>query len=483
MWLSGPSTRRFGRRLGALALVALLLNLAAACGGGREAERAEAEAAADAPSVHYLEAFLAVETARTEVQRLAAARDALEPSAGPAVNPQLCQSFAAAGGALDSAWGALDAAYRAAGEALPPAPDRADHLRALGDRSREATIQRNLDVRHHEAWAAVCARAGQAPVVSLTAPASPPTLCGAVALKGPVVHWRGARPAEPVDPAAVVGLVEALGAEVEAPWDWLLVATEPGVDVATAEGALVVIDRGLPGRGRPPVHPEHLPSWPTLEGVVVLGQGPDALPAEAMRGLLRGHLAGLPFAAGADCGPQVTATWGASDVGGVLGGAIAGGLRMMADGRWHAVWPVLPGPRMAGNPVERVALAPIELAMLGVLPLDQVPSMTFLRRAKLVDPDHLRAAGTCRLDGAGWRALFGAPKPRTEPLRIGLVVWGGTEAQAARWGAALSSWASDASLGTLAYATFFGATRGRGRLSTPDATRRAPCVAPGPALR
>ncbi|MEZ4474649.1 MAG: hypothetical protein R3F60_28460, partial [bacterium] len=112
--------------------------------------------------------------------------------------------------------------------------------------------------------------------------------------------------------------------------------------------------------------------------------------------------------------------FGHADTGGQLGGFRL--LRREPGGRWSAA-PARPDgqPGLIANGGNAVPYAAVERYLLGLTPLDALPTLTFLRDPR-PGPDGLSAAGTCRLTPADLRAAFEERPAREAPYAVGVVV-------------------------------------------------------------
>ena len=349
------------------------------------------------------EAALAVGRVRAEV----AARDAVLRRATEAPNPEVCAGLAETTATLDEAW----ARYLAALANLAALGEPAD-----GPAARSAALiaetERSSDRDLATEWSWFCSAL---PAVGphLRVPAAPRTpYCGLLRL-GDVLVRPLLRP-----PGPAIDQLRWLAPRLADELDFLILVVHPSVDPLDAERWSAVFNRGTPGLGEAaPYPPGLLPEWRRLQAAIVISGAEGLRQGPALRGVV--HAFGNRWAV-PGCSPAVGGGWGYADVGGQLGGGRA--LVRKADGRW-GVAPVRPdgGMGLVGNGGNALPYAPLELYLLGLLPLDAVPPVTFLK-APEVTPDGVTAAGTCRLTPADIRARFGE-RPRHEgPYTVGVVV-------------------------------------------------------------
>lgn len=376
-----------------IALLALALAATARAAPDPGFQRAEARR----------EAALAVGAVRGAV----VARDDALRRADKAPAPATCAALATAASALDEAWDRyLDALTHLA--TLADLQDAA----AARSAAHTAEAERAADLAVARDWADVCA--GLPPVgATMQAPEiKEESRCG-LTQYGAIIQREGPAP-RPLPAGFGLSQARWLAARAADALDFLVVVV-PDADPLEAERALAVFDRGLPGLGAPATHrPAHLPGWRRLQAVVVVN---DLRRGPSLRGLLRAFANRLDIPG---CSPGPGGGWGHADVGGQLGG---GRLRQSGSA-WRFIGVRPDGQAgLTGNGGNAIPFAPLELYLLGLLPLDEVPAVTFLR-APRPSGDRVEADGTCRLTATDLRARFGERPRALEPYRLGVLLVG-----------------------------------------------------------
>jgi hypothetical protein len=232
-------------------------------------------------------------------------------------------------------------------------------------------------------------------------------VCADLIRHGDLLEWRhDARPG----PHGALRLVQQLSGALRDEWDAVFIVWGE-VPLALAEAASAWFERGTPGLGgAAPLAAGHLPRWRRLRSAVVLPSTAGLRAGPSLRGLAKafGNRWSVP-----GCSPHAGGHWGPSDVGGQLGG---GRLTPRGAGRYEL------GGGLVGNGANTTPYAPAELYLMGLLPLEQVPPITFLRGPTREADGAFRAEGTCRLTPSDLEARFGRRPPGPSEWRVGLVV-------------------------------------------------------------
>ncbi len=420
----------------------------------------------DAARADVIEATRALEAA---ARRRDAAADALRRHLGSPCGPVLERAAATV-----AAWDALGAAWARYGSQAGTDARRDRAAQA----QRDLAVQRTLAHRYQAAWTDWCATR---PAWAPPEPALPRAVarCGAVQVRGAIVNLVAGEATALRGPADTAAALEAVGAHVDADWTLALVFDERLPTASEGDRATLRIA----GRAGPEgADPAHLPGWPALEGAAVYPAAGQLDQAAVLRGILRvyGNRWAYP-----GCGQDPRPGWGASDVGGQLGGAQPGGIEALGAGQWRLTGP---GGRPAGqvaNGGDAVGYAPIERYLLGLADAAEVPPITALRRPRWIAAGRVASTGTCQLDLATLRGAEAAPPRREGPWRVGVVVRTArplAHSELARWAEALHSFATPGPDDQPFRMNFHEATGGRGRLQPTRATVRAACEGGRPAV-
>ncbi|MCB9545368.1 MAG: hypothetical protein H6706_05670 [Myxococcales bacterium] len=360
------------------------------------------------PALAMERARSAAHEAATAVRAAAVVRDDARHRLGVAPGPTACANVAEAGAALDAAWGR----YLADLAGLAPLVGT-DEQAATAATRRAAEAERLADQQHDQALARFCAALPATAEAPTPPPAEATPVCGLVR-QGELLVWVDAAP---VTAGTGLAVAQHLAGRFADELDFLFVLV-PGIDGALAEQASAWFERGLPGLGAPARHAAGLlPGWRRLLGAVVLDAATGLRAGPSLRGLARafGNRWSLP-----GCSPTPGGGWGYADVGGQLGGFRL--LRREPGGRWSAAPARVDGqPGLVGNGGNSLPYAPVERYLLGLTPLDGLPSLTFLRDPR-PDAGGVAAAGTCRLTPADIRARFGERPPHPAPYQVGVVL-------------------------------------------------------------
>lgn len=319
-----------------------------------------------------------------------------------------CNALAQAAVEVDAAWSAYVDALERVSVAAIGHPRHAESARLA---ARAASAERAADVTHTAEWAAWCAAlptAQPSPAIR----GNTEQICEIERLDRAVIRRlsAGERP-------ATLDQLQWLSDRFKDTLDFVFVVDMRGVDAAD-DAAHVWFDRRVPGVGRAPWHPAHLPGWRRLQGAIVIdGLRSDARKAPTLRAIARtfGNRWAIPGCARTHEG------WGVSDAGGQLGGGSA--VELIEPGTYR-VRPIRPGARLGvvGNGGNGAPYAPIEQYLLGHRPLAEVPPLTLLRAPRALGDGRFAADGTCVVDQETIRQSFGVRPPRVAPWRIGVLL-------------------------------------------------------------